>query len=100
MTRTSRLSIKEAKVLTGEKNHYIAFDMLYKRLIKRTWRMQGKVYSPAGMTWHSCDGPQSFHLTITESLEGGGVYHSRVKLDLSEALDCISGNFEHVSRVF
>jgi hypothetical protein len=51
------------------------------------------------MTWHSADGPQSFHLTFTAPAGDGTVFHSRVKLSLSAALDCITGNFETIERV-
>lgn len=88
-----RISVKEAKALTNTKTSYEAFDLIYKRLEKRHWRRDGKTYSPAGMTWHHLDGDQLFHLTLTEAIEGGGCYHSRIKLPLDVALDCVSGNF-------
>lgn len=94
-----RISITESKALTGAKNHHLAFDAIYTRLARRTWAQHGRVYSPAGMTWHSADGPQSFHLTFTAPAENNSVFHSRVKLSLSAALDCISGNFETIERV-
>jgi hypothetical protein len=94
-----RITTKEAKALTGAKNHHLAFDALYTRLSRRTWTQHGRTYSPAGMTWHSADGPQSFHLTFTAPAGDGTVFHSRVKLSLSAALDCITGNFETIERV-
>jgi hypothetical protein len=94
-----RITTKEAKTLTGAKNHHLAFDALYTRLSRRTWKQHGRTYSPAGMTWHSADGPQSFHLTFTAPAGDGTVFHSRVKLSLSAALDCITGNFETIERV-
>jgi len=94
-----RITTKEAKTLTGLKNHHLAFDALYTRLSRRTWKQHGRTYSPAGMTWHSADGPQSFHLTFTAPAGDGAVFHSRVKLSLSAALDCITGNFETIERV-
>jgi hypothetical protein len=95
---TTRISTTEAKALTGLKNHYQAFDALYDRLTRRTWTQHGRTYTPAGMTWHSADGPQSLYLTFTAPDGDSGVFHSRVKLSLSAALDCISGNFETVER--
>jgi hypothetical protein len=93
-----RITTTEAKALTGLKNHHQAFDALYTRLSRRTWQQHGCTYSPAGMTWHSADGPQTFHLTFTAPAGSGAVFHSRVKLSLSAALDCITGNFETVER--
>jgi len=94
-----RLTTTEAKALTGLKNHHQAFDALYARLTRRSWSQHGRTYEPAGMTWHSADGPQSFHLTFTAPAGVGSVFHSRVKLSLSAALDCITGNFETTERV-
>ena len=93
-----RITTTEAKALTSLKNHHQAFDALYERLTARTWKQHGRVYKPAGMTWHSADGPQSFHLTFTAPAEDGAVFHSRVKLSLADALDCITGNFETTQR--
>jgi hypothetical protein len=96
-----RITTTEAKALTGTKDNCQAFDNLYNRLTRRTWVKHGVTYTPAGYTWHSRDGAQAFHLTaiMISPVHGAGcVFHVRIKLSLSEALDCISGQFENVSR--
>ncbi len=90
---------KEAKALTGCATAAQAWQEIYSRLTRRTWTQQGKTYTPAGMTWHRADGPQSLHLTYTAPAGPGCAYHERVKLKLADALDCISGHFQQVERI-
>ena len=94
-----RLTISEAKKITGSETKFQAFNEIYKRLEGIFWQQQGLTYSPAGMTWHHAHGPQSFHLTHTAPAGDGCVFHTRIKLDLLSALQCEDGNFEFVKRI-
>lgn len=65
------------------------------RLEKRTWEHCGRAYRFAGI------GPAKArklrleaHFTCTETLPDSGVWHNRIKVDLGDALDCLTGNLE------
>ena len=65
-----------------------------RRLGQRKWILNGKQYNFAGIAKATGERKVRLeaHFTCTESLTDGGCWHTRVKIDIGNALDCLTGD--------
>ena len=82
------------KLFNDSSYKYAGSAAAYARLGKRKWKLRGKQYTIAGIA--PAKGEKALrlvvHFTCNESLPEGGVFHTRIMVDIGDALDCLSGD--------